>query len=168
MSWPGPRFSIRQASLALPVSEPSPPHPPPHPRYNLHHTSYYYLAMIYSINLHKNRSGHYVATQLVANNNRWMQTDVWHVDWITWQFTLFCCFPSFLPPSLQRRLDRLIEGKRPDKMKNLGKEELELPALNEDFLDALKTCSNIIDGRVWIRCIFNNIMSLMNRHTCTP
>ena len=41
---------------------------------------------------------------------------------------------------------RLIEGKRPDEIKNLAKEELELPTTNEDFLSALKKCSRSVSA----------------------
>ena len=41
---------------------------------------------------------------------------------------------------------RLIEGKRPDEIKNLAKEELELPTTNEDFKDALKKCSKSVSA----------------------
>ena len=40
----------------------------------------------------------------------------------------------------------LIEGKRPDEIKNLAKEELELPTTNNDFLDALKKCSKSVSA----------------------
>jgi hypothetical protein len=56
-------------------------------------------------------------------------------------------FPLHLSPSPSLSRDasmmamrRLIEGKRPDEIKNLAKEELELPTTNEDFRDALKKC----------------------------
>ena len=43
---------------------------------------------------------------------------------------------------------RVIEGKRPDEIKNLMKEELELPTTtcNKDFLDALKKCSKSVSA----------------------
>ncbi len=41
---------------------------------------------------------------------------------------------------------RLIEGKRPDEIKNLAKEELELPATYADFLSALKKCSKSVSA----------------------
>ena len=36
---------------------------------------------------------------------------------------------------------QLIEGKRPEEISNLAKEELELPITNDDFLSVLKKCS---------------------------
>lgn len=39
---------------------------------------------------------------------------------------------------------RLIEGKRPDEIKSLAKEELELPTTYDDFLSALKKCSKSV------------------------
>ena len=41
---------------------------------------------------------------------------------------------------------RLIEGKRPEEIKNLAKEELELPTTLEDFLCALKKCSKSVSA----------------------
>ena len=41
---------------------------------------------------------------------------------------------------------RLIEGKRPDEIKNLAKEDLELPTTNNDFRDALKKCSKSVSA----------------------
>ena len=41
---------------------------------------------------------------------------------------------------------RLIEGKKPDEIKNLAKEELELPTTSEDFLSALKKCSKSVSA----------------------
>ena len=41
---------------------------------------------------------------------------------------------------------RLIEGKRPDEIKNLAKEELELPTTYEDFQSALKKCSKSVSA----------------------
>ena len=41
---------------------------------------------------------------------------------------------------------RVIEGKRPDEIKNLMKEKLELPTTNKDFLDALKKCSKSVSA----------------------
>lgn len=41
---------------------------------------------------------------------------------------------------------RLIEGKRPDEIKNLAKEELELPTTYDDFLSALKKCSKSVSA----------------------
>ena len=43
-------------------------------------------------------------------------------------------------------MHRLIEGKRPDEIKNLAKEELELPTTNNNFLDALKKCSKSVSA----------------------
>ena len=39
---------------------------------------------------------------------------------------------------------RLIEGKKPEEIKNLAKEELELPSTMEDFTMALKKCSKSV------------------------
>lgn len=39
---------------------------------------------------------------------------------------------------------RLIEGKRPDEIKNLAKEELNLPTTMDDFLTALKKVSKSV------------------------
>lgn len=41
---------------------------------------------------------------------------------------------------------RLIEGKSPDEIKNLAKEQLELPTTSEDFLMALKKCSKSVSA----------------------
>lgn len=41
---------------------------------------------------------------------------------------------------------RLIEGKRPEEIKNLAKEQLELPTTNEDFHTALKKCSKSVSA----------------------
>lgn len=41
---------------------------------------------------------------------------------------------------------RLIEGKSPDEIKNLAKEQLELPTTNEDFLVSLKKCSKSVSA----------------------
>ena len=41
---------------------------------------------------------------------------------------------------------RLIEGKSPDEIKNLAKEELELPTTKEDFHSALKKCSKSVSA----------------------
>lgn len=41
---------------------------------------------------------------------------------------------------------RLIEGKRPEEIKNLAKEELELPTTYDDFLSALKKCSKSVSA----------------------
>ena len=41
---------------------------------------------------------------------------------------------------------RLIEGMRPDEIKNLAKEELERPTTNSDFHDALKKCSKSVSA----------------------
>ena len=41
---------------------------------------------------------------------------------------------------------RLIEGKSPDEIKNLAKEQLELPTTNEDFHRALKKCSKSVSA----------------------
>ena len=39
---------------------------------------------------------------------------------------------------------RLIEGKSPEEIKSLAKEELELPTSMSDFLTALKKCSKSV------------------------
>ena len=41
---------------------------------------------------------------------------------------------------------RLIEGKSPDEIKNLAKEELELPTTMEDFSSAIKKCSKSVSA----------------------
>ncbi len=41
---------------------------------------------------------------------------------------------------------RLIEGKRPDEIKNLAKEELELPTTYQDFHSALIKCSKSVSA----------------------
>lgn len=41
---------------------------------------------------------------------------------------------------------RLIEGKSPEEIKNLAKEELELPTTYQDFLSALKKCSKSVSS----------------------
>ena len=41
---------------------------------------------------------------------------------------------------------RLIEGKSPDEIKNLPREELELPTTTDDFLTALKKCSKSVSA----------------------
>ena len=41
---------------------------------------------------------------------------------------------------------RLIEGKSPEEIKNLPREELELPTTTDDFLRALKKCSKSVSA----------------------
>ena len=41
---------------------------------------------------------------------------------------------------------RLIEGKSPEEIKNLPREDLELPTTSEDFLAALKKCSKSVSA----------------------
>jgi len=41
---------------------------------------------------------------------------------------------------------RLIEGKRPEEIRNLAKEELELPTTYDDFQSALKKCSKSVSS----------------------
>ena len=62
--------------------------------------------------------------------------------------TVFMSVSSFHLPrdASMMAMRRLIEGKRPDEIKNLAKEELELPTTNRDFLDALKKCSKSVSA----------------------
>ncbi len=41
---------------------------------------------------------------------------------------------------------RVIEGKSPDEIKNLAKEQLELPTTMGDFLTSLKNCSRSVSA----------------------
>ncbi len=41
---------------------------------------------------------------------------------------------------------RVIDGKSPDEIRNLAKEQLELPSTNEDFHLALKKCSKSVSS----------------------
>ena len=65
-----------------------------------------------------------------------LTTDVVHVALL---FSLSPSFPLFRDASMMA-MQCLIEGKRPDEIKNLAKEELELPI----FYDALKKCSKSV------------------------
>ena len=53
---------------------------------------------------------------------------------------------KLIVPVLRDASMRLIEGKRPDEIKNLAKEELELPTTLDDFLSALKKCSKSVSA----------------------
>lgn len=55
-------------------------------------------------------------------------------------------FTTAIRDASMMAMRRLIEGKRPDEIKNLAKEELELPTTNEDFLSSLKKCSKSVSA----------------------
>ena len=52
-------------------------------------------------------------------------------------------FPPLRDASMMA-MRRLIEGKSPEEIKSLAKEELELPTSMSDFLTALKKCSKSV------------------------
>ena len=57
------------------------------------------------------------------------------------------CFVHSTPrDASMMAMRRLIEGKTPDEIKNLAKEQLELPTTNEDFHTALKKCSKSVSA----------------------
>ena len=63
-----------------------------------------------------------------------------------------CCPSTIIIPLMCNRdaammaMRRVIEGKRPDEIKNLAKEELNLPTTMEDFLTALKKVSKSVSA----------------------
>ena len=61
------------------------------------------------------------------------------------QYNDVCLFSLHRDASMMA-MRRLIEGKKPEEIKNLAKEELELPTTYEDFQSALKKCSKSVSA----------------------